>query len=120
MGKNAQKRRGDTQPQIVHFTMSGESYVAIRRYLGSRPHDETRDLIMHLEQMPAITVEDIQLRDKQGARLAELEAADVDAEDLYPDGDPNSEEFPNEEIEELGLVTAPDPDATLATDTGEE
>jgi len=106
MGKNAQKRRGDTQPQIDHFTMSGDAYVAIRRYLGSRPHDECRELIMHLENMPAITVDDIALREKQAARLAALEGVVVD----NPDADLVAE------IEALDE----DPDPDLANDSEEE
>lgn len=73
MGKKAQQRRGDTQPKIDHFIMSTDGYIAIRRYLGSRPHDETRDCIVILEQLPAITVDDVALRATQAERLAELE-----------------------------------------------
>jgi len=74
MGKNAQRKRGQ-QPTIDHFIMSADTYVAVRRYLGSRPHDECRDLVMHLEQMPAVTADDIALREKQAACLADFEAA---------------------------------------------
>lgn len=74
MGKNAQRRRGeDGQPQIDHFIMNGDTFVAIRRFLGSRPHDETRQLITLLEQMPAVTTQDLEVREKASKRLAELE-----------------------------------------------
>ncbi len=74
MGKNAQRRRGDDQqPQIDHFLMNGDTYIAIRRYLGSRPYDETRQLVQALDNMPAVTTDDMAVTAKRAERLQELE-----------------------------------------------
>ena len=65
MGKASRAKQATKQPKIDHFIMTTDAYVAIRRYLGSRPHDETRECIVIMEQMPAITGDDVALREKK-------------------------------------------------------
>lgn len=124
MGKASRAKQAPKQPKIHHFTLDTEAYIALRRYLGSKPHDETRQLVELLERMPAITEEDVLLRVRHA-----MELADFKADPLYSIEHPsangadqgkiidNPEDFPNEEIEELGLMTTPDPDTDVATDT---
>lgn len=81
MGKASRAKQAPKEPKIDHFTMGTEDYIALRRYLGSKPHDETRQLIEILERMPAVTEDDVALLVKQAERLAEL-ASQIDSEVL--------------------------------------
>ncbi len=111
MGKNAQRRREATQdnpakhPQADHFILNTDAYIAIRRYLGSRPHDETRQLIGALEQLPVVTTDDVAKREAASARLAELEEIVEGHErdpapELTPDEETELDEIVNEAIDE--------------------
>ena len=76
MGKNAQRRRDTApakQPEVDHFILGTNAYIDIRRYLGSRPHDETRQLIQLLEQLPVVTKDDVAKDAERAERLEELE-----------------------------------------------
>lgn len=83
--------------------MTSETYIAIRRFLGSRPHDETRQLIHLLEQMPAVTTQDIEVREKASKRLAELE--EIRGINKYPtDGDLRAPEDESDRLPHPGPV----------------
>lgn len=63
----------NNQPKVEHFILDTGTYIDIRRYLGTRPHDETRALIQAFDSLPSVTEADIAKRAEQAARLAELE-----------------------------------------------
>lgn len=58
------------QPKVDHFILSTEGYIALRRYLGQRPHDEVRDIAAFLDQLPAVTEADVQARVDQAEQIA--------------------------------------------------
>ena len=58
---------------LDHFKLNENAYVAIRRYLGTRPYDEVRQVIQVLDSLPAVTNADIKLLENASKRLAELE-----------------------------------------------
>ena len=61
------------QPKVVHLVMPVETYLGVRKYLGSRPHDEVGQVIKAMDAMTPVTDQEIIENDQCLSRLEELE-----------------------------------------------
>jgi len=89
------------QPKVVHLVMPVDTYVGVRKYLGSRPHDEVGQVIKAMDAMQPVTDQEIIENEQCLSRLEELE--DLVQDDSF-----------SQLVEEVDLVDAEEAVVTLA------
>lgn len=47
---------GKPDNQVQYLKLDGPTYMALRQYLGTRPHDDVHQLVRALEGLPVVTV----------------------------------------------------------------
>lgn len=87
--------------QVDHFMLNTHTYMSLRRYLGTRPFDEVRQIVGAFDEMPAVTSADIAAREQAAEHRAYLEkkcsALEEDIEQMKAVGEAmDSKEVPTD------------------------